>query len=73
MEKDIFEWVDWDEIEKLVIRFYRCTFIKDFAPFHKNDVVDNIIINYAEGIMEVFKTSADNEESITLEITLAVK
>lgn len=55
LESSIFEWEDWDEIDSFgSVQFRKCKFVKDVPPFKVGDIVDAIMINYAESKMCVY-------------------
>lgn len=35
MEKQLFDWKDWDEMDFLVVEFYNCTFNTDVGKYKK--------------------------------------
>jgi len=73
MEKEIFEWQQFDYIEDFAIQFEDCIFIKDFGPYHKNEEVKYISIDYQDGIMNVYRDNNDGTEPVELKLELKVK
>ena len=51
MEKEIFEWEEWDEISYATLQFYNCTIIKDFGPLKKEKQFETITIDFDAGLL----------------------
>jgi len=72
MEKDIFEWVDWNQSGDFYITYYNCSFKKDFGPYLKNELVHSIVISYDEGYMSVLRNNNEGTDPVVLNLTLAL-
>jgi len=61
MERQLFEWENWDEVDVAFLQFYQCKLIVDIGPYKKGDMLSCIAINYQDGVLEVY---SDDGEAI---------
>lgn len=52
MERQIFEWLSWENFENKLYYFYDCTLIKDFGPLKKGEFYDEIIMNVDQAFLQ---------------------
>lgn len=55
MEKQLFDWKDWDEMDFLVVEFYNCTFNTDVGKYKKGDKVSSILMDYSNGTIKIYE------------------
>lgn len=51
MEKQLFDWKDWDEMDFLVVEFYN----SDVGKYKKGDKVSSILMDYSNGIIKILR------------------
>lgn len=69
MEKQLFDWGNWREINFLVIEFGDCTFNTDVLKYKKGDKVSNILMDYSNGIIRIYE---DLDTYVEYELSLLV-
>lgn len=69
MEKQLFDWGKWREINFLVIEFDDCTFNTDVLKYKKGDKVSNILMDYSNGIIRIYE---DLDTYVEYELSLLV-
>lgn len=69
MEKQLFDWGNWREINFLVIEFDDCTFNTDVLKYKKGDKVSNILMDYSNGIIRIYE---DLDTYVEYELSLLV-
>lgn len=53
MEKQLFDWENWDTVDTMVFQFYNCVLKKDIGSHKVNDPIDYIVVNYEDGYLEI--------------------
>lgn len=59
MERQLFTWVDWDEIDHMCFTFYNCTVVKPFGIFNVGDELDQVLIDFNTGSITVDSDASD--------------
>jgi hypothetical protein len=54
IEKRIFDWKDWDQLDTWSLLFTDCVMVKDFGPLRKGETYNTIVVNFEKGCMEVW-------------------
>jgi hypothetical protein len=54
MEKEYFDWTEWDFIEENVFQFQNCVVKKPFGPYKIGDAVFIIVLDYSKGVIETY-------------------
>lgn len=67
MEKELFDWKDWDEMDTLAVYFYECVFKKPIGKFKEGDLVDGIFMEFNKGYM----TINNGDEEVKYKMTLS--
>lgn len=52
MEKDLFEWIDWDMNETMCFQFYNCTLKVPLFGLPVGTTVETIVLDYEKGTIE---------------------
>ncbi len=55
MEKKLFDWESWDEIDSFVLIFHNPTLKVPIGEYKAGDVMSHIVIDFEHGIMTVVK------------------
>jgi len=59
MEKQLFDWVQYDELTNNTIIFYDCKLKVPIGDFKIDDFVSSICINYEEGILMLYDVTGE--------------
>ena len=62
MEKQLFNWIGWDQLDLMMFMFYDCTFNTDVGKYKKGDTASSILMDYSQGIIQIFDESDDYVE-----------
>ena len=54
MENQLFDWLEWDELDVGHFLFMNCTLKQDIGALEKGMLVDSISVNYQNGELIVF-------------------
>ena len=57
MEKQLFNWIGWDQVDPMVFMFYNCTFNTDVGKYKKGDTASSVLMDYSQGIIQIFDES----------------
>ncbi len=66
MERQLFDWANWDVIDEGSYQFYDCVFKVDFGPFKAGQKCDEIVVDYQNGFMQYF----DKDGGVITEVKL---
>lgn len=69
MERQLFNWTDWEELGFMILYFYGCTFNKKVGKYNKGDKVEGISVDYSRGTMKIYE---DPDSCITYKLSLLV-
>jgi hypothetical protein len=58
MERQLFDWETWDEVEYGFNQYYNCTLKVPIGLLSRGDLVDAIAVDFNRGILEVY---SDNQ------------
>ena len=70
MEKQLFDWSEWEELNFLSLYFYGCTFITDVGKYKKGDKVSGVCMDYAKGII-IIDEDADTQVTYKLSFLIS--
>ena len=59
MERQLFTWVDWNELDHMCFTFYNCTVVKSFGIFNVGDVLHCVDIDYDAGTIMVHQNASE--------------
>lgn len=59
MEKQLFDWEGWDELEVGDLWFHDVTLIRDIGPFKKGDKFLNAGVHFSTGLLQLFNEGND--------------
>jgi len=59
MERQLFTWVDWDEIGHMCFTFYNCTVVKPFGIFNVGDKLHCVVIDFDDGSITVCQNASE--------------
>ena len=62
METQLFNLTEWDQIDPMMFMFYGCTFNTDVGKYKKGDTASSILMDYSQGIIQIFDESDDYVE-----------
>lgn len=65
MEKQIFDWEDWNNLDTAAFQFIDCTIKEDFGPLKKGETYQSISVDFENGFLEAF-----NEEKPLIKVNL---
>lgn len=68
MEKELFDWSAYDELDTLVMGFYDCTLKQElggFPPGHKFSMIE---LNFRDGALSLFENEDDSPINLQLEL-----
>lgn len=68
MEKELFEWKEWDPMDTLVLCFYNCTLIKQIGKFPPGFQTSAITMDYEEGKISIYLEDSDTTVSYKLNL-----
>lgn len=61
MEKQWFEWEEWDQLDPFLVQFLDCTLIADVGPYKAGQKFSIIIMNYEDGTIQFRKTDSETD------------
>lgn len=59
MERQLFTWIDWEEIDHMCLLFYNCTVVKPFGSFNVGDELAQVLIDFSTGSITVDADTSD--------------
>ena len=59
MEKQWFDWEDWDQIDMMVFGFHNCVLKTQIGPFYMGMVIPYVEINYEEGKIVLYNIDGE--------------
>ena len=62
METQLFNWIKWDQLDLMIFMFYDCTFNTNVGKYKKGDTASSILMDYSQGIIQIFDESDDYVE-----------
>jgi len=71
MEKQFFDWNDWDTIDTMSFQFYDCTLKQAIGKYEKGRVIESILIEFEESRMTFY--DEDNHVRDTFKLKLVVE
>lgn len=74
MEKQWFEWREWDQLDAFIVLFMDCTLIADVGPYKAGQMFDSITMNYEDGTIQFRKTDSETDyEDFHFSLVLGAK
>jgi hypothetical protein len=73
MEKRLFNWESWDDIDILDFQYHNCTLNIPIGPYAAGSRIDVIFLSYERGEMNFYKNGAKDpilKFKLQLEVTL---
>ena len=68
MEKRLFDWLEWDDLDVGHFLFFDCTLKQDIGALKKGTLIDSISVNYQNGELVAY----DEEGSVITRVKLAL-
>ena len=62
MEKEWFDWEEWEQVDNFILQFLNCTIKKPFGPYNVGDKVAVICIAFDSGVIECYNNTENSEE-----------
>lgn len=69
MEKEFFDFEDWDELDIAICQYYNCRLNKDINQFNKGSEFEMITMDYSRGIITLYK---EGDKSYTFPLILSI-
>lgn len=60
MEKELFDWTDWDQLDTASFSFHQCVLRKDIGGLRSGMAVDCISVDYERGKMDFYSYERDD-------------
>lgn len=60
MEKQIFTWVGFDQLDTMVFGFYDITLTVDLASLKKGTTLSHAVLNYEDGRIAIWQNSDED-------------
>lgn len=71
MEREFFDWDNWDELDVTALQFYNCVMKKDVGPIKSGDKINCIAVDFQHGYMIFYNEDGTKElhkESISIKL-----
>lgn len=69
MEKQLFDWKSWDDIDGMTLQFYDCTLKQKIGDFDVGTEIRTIVVDFERGLLDLY----DNTQSLgTFHLLLSV-
>lgn len=72
MEKEFFEYEDWDPLDTLVLCFYNCILLKQIGIFPPGTYVASITMDYEKGYISIYKNIEDSDTEYKYKLKLSI-
>lgn len=69
MEKELFNWEEWEQIDTLIVSFDKCVLNKDCGSWKKGSMLDKILMDYEHGKMTFYLENAATNFNLKFLIT----
>jgi hypothetical protein len=71
MEKQLFDWFEWDVIDDGVFQFYNCT-VKNIPDYKPGTKISTIVMNYQNGTMTFMDEHSQEMKKFNLQFLVSV-
>lgn len=68
MEKQLFDWVDWSDVDVMVFIFDGITLIRQIGDFPIGSKFDSALVNYAAGTLRLCRGKTEYKFTLTFEV-----
>lgn len=71
MERQLFEWKNWDQLDVAALQFYDCTLKVDIGGgYKKGDSVKSIVVDFNEGFLAIYDDEGKEVYKAKLKMSL---
>lgn len=70
MEKDLFKWQGWDELDTVSSIFYNIELVVPIGQHKPGELFKSACINYSTGALDLYKDESDQHESYYLKLVV---
>lgn len=72
MEKELFDWENWDELSTCTLQFYNCSLRVPVGQFSVGTKFETICLSFEEGVMTLYPDGNKPDETFQFKLKLSV-